>query len=131
MIRRAAHILQEAVRTSTNKPRWFAANEIDGIYAGKKTVVRADTTYEPRWSPRRIASVGQTRPHIGANAEANIVYIALVDPTVGNALAGLLYEAAGVYEGVEEAISRGVNPDELPVPSLHALSTARAILREG
>lgn len=54
---------------------WYADKEIDGMYAGHKTVVRAGDP--PPWSGvgLRVVSVGQTRTHLGP-AEPNVEFIA-------------------------------------------------------
>lgn len=52
---------------------WVVGEEVDGVYAGRRTVVR----YMPpdRYSTR-IVSIGQTRGHDSQHAEANIEFIA-------------------------------------------------------
>lgn len=56
-----------------SKGIWKVKEEIDGIYAGRKTVV---VTSSEQYRPKRIMSVGQTRRHINKEAEANADFIA-------------------------------------------------------
>lgn len=56
---------------------WFADYEIDGVYHGRKTVVRQERG-ESYYDPSRIVSVGQTRRHVSKDgqAEKNVAFIA-------------------------------------------------------
>ncbi|QEM41502.1 hypothetical protein SEA_FORZA_32 [Gordonia phage Forza] len=69
--------------------KWVVAEEIDGVYAGKKTVVRADEAAP--YYRSRIVTVGQTRPHI--YNPVNIEFIAAAPELVQ----GLLDEIQRLY----------------------------------
>lgn len=61
----------------TSRGSWYVAEEIDGVYAGKQTVVkRRHLPDENIYAPTRIVSVGQTRRHEWKNAENNVKFIA-------------------------------------------------------
>lgn len=64
--------IRARVEATTPGP-WEAADEIDGVYAGHPTVVRAPNG--PEWA-KRIVTVGQTRRHDQQRAEANVAFIA-------------------------------------------------------
>lgn len=53
---------------------WTVATEIDGYRQGRATVVKA--------GDRRVLTVGQTRPHHDATAEANVAFAAAAPDTV-------------------------------------------------
>lgn len=55
--------------------RWYVDTEIDGVYAGKQTVVRCVLPEKEHWEPTRVVSVGQTRRHV-KNPEWNVNFIA-------------------------------------------------------
>lgn len=81
----AADKLDALVAGATEGP-WTTYRELDGIFAGQWTVVRA--------AGLRVASVGQVRRHHSQAAEGNIAYIAAMNPLVGKALAEWLRKAA-------------------------------------
>lgn len=61
----------------TSGGSWYAAEEIDGVYAGKQTVVkRRHLPDESIYAPVRIVTVDQTRRHVWKNAENNVKFIA-------------------------------------------------------
>ena len=86
---KAADKLNGLIGDATDGP-WFQAPEIDGVFHGRMTVVRPE-------HGKRIVSVGQTRPHYGAEAEANVAYIAAMNPIVGKALVDWLCTEAQRY----------------------------------
>lgn len=65
--------IRERAEKATAGP-WEVGAEVDGVYAGMNTVVRA-TKPHTRWATR-IVSVGQTRKHIKEDSEANAEFIA-------------------------------------------------------
>lgn len=61
----------DALRTllaRTTAEPWEAREEIDGVRAGRRTVVWAHG--------KRVVTVDQTRPHHDGDAEANVLFIA-------------------------------------------------------
>lgn len=57
-----------ALLDSTTEGPWVVAYEVDGVMAGKKSVVRS--------GQKRVFSVDQTRPHHRDKAEANAAFAA-------------------------------------------------------
>lgn len=55
---------------------WWVTEEVDGVRAGRYTVVRAEVDRSPNSRALRIVTVDQTRPHHDADAEANVAFIA-------------------------------------------------------
>lgn len=77
---------RDALDGITPKP-WRVGEEVDGRFAGMRTVV-----YWPGndlYGPNRIVTVGQTRPHVRDNAEANVAFIAAAPELVSRLLAEL------------------------------------------
>lgn len=73
----AADLLEKRAGEATGGP-WNTKAELDGMLAGRATVVHARA--------RRVVTVGQTRTHHYDAAEANAAYIATMHPEVGKAL---------------------------------------------
>lgn len=77
---------------------WVVATEIDGVRAGRDTVVKSDG--------KRVFTVDQTRPHHDKTAEANVAFTAAAPETVlalvaeverlREALADLAYDCDGM-----------------------------------
>ena len=77
---------------------WTVATEIDGVRAGRNTVVKSDG--------KRVFTVDQTRPHHNTTAEANVAFTAAAPETVlalvreverlREALADLAYDCEGM-----------------------------------
>lgn len=68
---------RRALEGTTPAP-WVVTEEVDGVRAGRKTVIRADDPdlYSTQWCRKRVVTVDQTRPHHDKKAEANIAFIA-------------------------------------------------------
>jgi hypothetical protein len=75
---------------TTNEP-WTVAAEIDGVRAGRNTVVHAHG--------KRVVTVGQTRPHHDREAEANVAFIA----TARQDVPALLAEIERLREDLADA----------------------------
>lgn len=75
---------------------WVAGREVDGVNAGRDTVVRA--------GGRRIVTVHQARPHHQADAEANVAFIAAAPTLVADLLARL--ELAEARTGWRDAVQQ-------------------------
>lgn len=60
----------------TTPGKWYVAEEVDGVYAGKRTVVKYDNESGDTNYRSRIVTVGQTRPHEWKNADNNVKFIA-------------------------------------------------------
>jgi hypothetical protein len=70
---------------------WFVAMEIDGIRAGRQTVVQADGPGKGLGARRRrVVTVDQTRSHWDETAEANAQFIANARTDVPMLVAALL-----------------------------------------
>lgn len=81
----AADKLDALVAQTTDGP-WVTTREIDGYRADRWTVVKA--------GGKRVVTVDQTRVHWDSAAEANVAYIAAMNPLVGKDHASLLREFA-------------------------------------
>ncbi|HEY9494614.1 MAG TPA: hypothetical protein VIR15_07160 [Intrasporangium sp.] len=108
-LRRAAEVLRALSNGSTEGP-WLVGHEVDGAYAERRTVVRAQGL--------RVVTVGQTRQHHHREAEANVAFIATMHPGVGLALADWLQLEADRLGWLENYATP------------QALTVARAILGE-
>lgn len=84
-LRQAAHLMRERANAATPGP-WEVGTEVDGVYAGKRTVVRTPKT--------RLMTLDQTRPHDWKHGEANAEHIAAWHPAVALAVAGWLWAVA-------------------------------------
>jgi hypothetical protein len=86
---------------------WTEHEELDGMYAGRKTAVRTLNPENKYYS--RIVTVGQTRNH-SRNAEANVLFIAHARTDIPDllthiaALTAALEAAEKRAEGAERAI---------------------------
>jgi len=74
---------------------WVQTQEIDGVFSGRQTVIKAGSDDSPAFPYRRVVTVGQTRQHFHIKAEDNVALIAAMHA----ALPALLdiAEAAKVY----------------------------------
>lgn len=104
----AADKLDALVSGATEGP-WTTYRELDGIFAGQWTVVRA--------AGLRVASVGQVRRHHSQAAEGNIAYIAAMNPLVGKAMAELFRMEFARIDATEK-----VHPPYVPDPEVLALA---------
>lgn len=123
ILRRAAKVLRERAEAATDGPWRVAAEGSEGSRIAPDC---EDKRERVRW----IANVnGRVQPEDGRNAR----YMALVDPPVGLALANWLeIVAAWPDEGLGNipGLDRTNWPDAWQDVSDHALTLARAILRE-
>ncbi|MDM5229675.1 hypothetical protein [Lysinibacillus pakistanensis] len=92
--------IKQRVEKATIGP-WCVNEEIDGIYDGCRTVVKAPNA-PSKWATR-IVSVGQTRRHIRKDAESNIEFIAHAREDVPALVAEVerLREALGFYANAD------------------------------
>lgn len=122
-IREAAETLRARAAAATPGP-WSTGEEIDGYRAGRRTIVTAPTPgYAGGVIQRRVVSVGQTRRHHDGDgvAEANVAYVATMDPSVGLLLADLLDACAAT-------VAECAGDDLDPAGTAAALALADSIL---
>jgi hypothetical protein len=78
---------------------WWVVEEVDGVYAGRMTVVRANGN-------KRIVTVDQTRPHDSEHAEANVEAIAHA-PTDIQALLAVAVAARDHFTSMPDSAQPG------------------------
>lgn len=124
-LRAASQRVRELAAKATPGP-WRAAEEIDGLRAGRLTTVKAPNPHlcrQPAWT--RVVTVGQTRPHFDDGkglAEANVAWIAAMGPPIAEPLAAWLEATADLLDS---------EPARPVTPKRPALDLARAILGGG
>lgn len=67
--------LHKLLEAATPGP-WVQTQEIDGIFSGRQTVIKAGSDDSPAFPYRRVVTVGQTRQHFHIEAEDNVALIA-------------------------------------------------------